>query len=192
MATRVINDDPVTGAGNTMLPRNFKLKTVETLKMDRFIIEKIEILEKIKKTALAEEDFDQCKVLKSVIDKLKILGHQIYKMNQEKKLAIQNEDYEIAKQLKFQIEQIRETASRIGSIEQEEFEEEHPEMQGKLGKVGMGIADDTDEEAFGEIRENIMNQNRIFGNDDVVVPMHNADKAIDFNTVDESQFPELQ
>lgn len=64
-------------------------------------------------------------------------------------------------------------------------------MQGKFGTVGMGIADDTDEEAFGEIRENIINQNRFYGTDDVVVPMHNSEKAIDFNTVDESQYPDL-
>jgi hypothetical protein len=49
MATKVINDDPITGANNMVIPRNFKLKTVEKMKMDRFIIDKINILEKIKK-----------------------------------------------------------------------------------------------------------------------------------------------
>ena len=69
--------------------------------MDKAIQEKIDILEKIKKQALKTEDFDQCKLLKTIIDKLKIVGNQIFKMNQEKKLAIANEDYDIAKQLKY-------------------------------------------------------------------------------------------
>lgn len=101
MATKIINDQPITGHNASVIPRNFKLNTVEIRKMDKFILDKIEILEKIKKQALNEEDYDQCKILKSVIDKLKILGNQIFKMNTEKKLAVQNEDYEIAKQLKF-------------------------------------------------------------------------------------------
>jgi hypothetical protein len=75
IATKVIGDDPVVGTDNSIVPRNLKLKTVDTTKMDQFIIEKIEILEKIKRTALSQEDYDQCKLLKSIIDKLKIVGN---------------------------------------------------------------------------------------------------------------------
>lgn len=77
---------------------------------------------------------------------------------------------------------------KIGSIEQEQFENEYPEHEGKFGDVGnvkMGIVDDSDEEAFGDLRDQIINAGKPTGNDDVVVPMHNAEKAIDFNTVED-------
>lgn len=110
-ATQVLGDEPVTGYENTVVPRNLKLKTLEGKEMDKMIQDKIEILERIKTQSLKVEDFDHCKLLKGIIDKLKILGNQIWRMNQEKKMAIENEDYEIAKQLKFQIEQIRMAAA---------------------------------------------------------------------------------
>ena len=81
MATKVINDEPLQGANNAIVPRNMKLKTIENRSMDKMIQEKIDILEKIKKQALKHEDYDQCKLLKTIIDKLKIVGNQIFKMN---------------------------------------------------------------------------------------------------------------
>ena len=43
--------------------------------MDHEITERIVYLNNRKKEALAIEDFDRCKVLKQIIDKLKIVGN---------------------------------------------------------------------------------------------------------------------
>lgn len=75
MATKVIGDTPVEGHNQTIVPRNLKIETVETNKMDRDIVEKIEMLQSYKMDALHIEDFDRCKLLKSLIDKLKIVGN---------------------------------------------------------------------------------------------------------------------
>jgi centrosomal protein CEP104 len=54
-----------------------------------------------KQEALEVEDFDQCKYIKQIIDKLKIVGNQLVSLEHQKREAIENEDYEKAKQLKF-------------------------------------------------------------------------------------------
>ena len=110
LATQVIHDEPFKGDGNTIVPRNLKLKNLQHNVLDPHILERIEELEAMKREALGVEDFDQCKQLKQVIDKLKIIGNQVVNMEREKDLAISNEDYDIAKQLKFQIEKIKEAA----------------------------------------------------------------------------------
>ena len=97
-------------------------------KMDQFVIEKILILENIKKEALKQEDYDQGKQIKTVVDKLKITGNQIYKKNQEKDLAVENEDYEVAKHLKRLIEEAKDAVKQMGSIEQENQQTEEGEF----------------------------------------------------------------
>jgi CMP-2-keto-3-deoxyoctulosonic acid synthetase len=57
------------------VPRNLKLKNLQYDSLDPKILERIETLEQLKREALEEEDFDQCKQLKQVIDKLKIVGN---------------------------------------------------------------------------------------------------------------------
>ena len=97
-----------------MVPRNLKIKTVDTIAFDPIIAEKIDLLQGQKKAALEVEDFDYCKQIKQFVDKLKIVGNQVINMTQEKDLAIENEDYDIAKQLKYQIEQLKEAALNMG------------------------------------------------------------------------------
>ena len=67
-----------------------------------------------KQEALEVEDFDQCKYIKQIIDKLKIVGNQLVSLEHQKREAIENEDYEKAKQLKFQIERVKEISYQIG------------------------------------------------------------------------------
>jgi hypothetical protein len=84
----------------------------------------------------------------------------------------------------------------MGSLEQEEFRAENPyERFDGVRESGResglaGLNDDSDAEAFGELRENqIGGGNRQQGNDEVVVPMHGAEKEIDFSKVDEKAHP---
>lgn len=79
----------------------------------------------MKREALEVEEFDQCKQLKTVIDKLKIIGNQIVNMTREKDMAIANEDYDIAKQLKYQIEKIKEVAYQLGGFDQQDNNQQH-------------------------------------------------------------------
>ena len=93
----VIKTEPTADLPSQYIPRNLKMVSMEHKEFDSVILEKIEKLEKEKGEALAQEDFDQCKQIKQVIDRLKIVGNQLISMNQEKEMAIKNEDYEVAK-----------------------------------------------------------------------------------------------
>lgn len=57
-------------------------------------------------------------MLKQIVDKLKIVGNQLFKMEQEKQMAIDNEDYDVAKQLKQQMEFIKSQAFQMAGFEQ--------------------------------------------------------------------------
>jgi len=62
--------------------------------------EKINHFEYEKHRAVDEEDFDQAKYFKQVIDKMKVLGNQMLILQAEKQVAIESEDYDLAKELK--------------------------------------------------------------------------------------------
>lgn len=60
-----------------MIPRNMKIQSIRTDGFDPVLKEKVDILQQQKEEALEVEDYDQCKFLKSIIDKLMIVGNQL-------------------------------------------------------------------------------------------------------------------
>ena len=78
-----------------------RIQSISTNDFDSVIQDKINSLQMEKQEALEVEDFDQCKYIKQIIDKLKIVGNQLVSLEHQKREAIENEDYEKAKQLKF-------------------------------------------------------------------------------------------
>ena len=61
-----------------------------------------------KQEALEVEDFDQCKYIKQIIDKLKIVGNQLVSLEHQKREAIENEDYEAASRFRDEINKRKE------------------------------------------------------------------------------------
>ena len=74
---------------------------------DPITLEKMKMLVAAKERAVAEEDFDEAKRIKDIMDKLKSVGKQLSALEQQKRLAIQNEDYESAKIIKVEIDRLR-------------------------------------------------------------------------------------
>ena len=64
------------------------------------IREKIDKINVKKLQAVNDEDFDQAKFYKALVDKLKVLGNQLLMLLNEKEIAIENEDYDLAKNCK--------------------------------------------------------------------------------------------
>jgi len=77
---------------------------------DPVTLEKLKMLTSAKDKAVSEENFDEAKRIKDIIDKLKSIGKQLSALEQKKRLAIENEDYESAKILKAEIERMRSSA----------------------------------------------------------------------------------
>jgi protein-arginine kinase activator protein McsA len=56
------------------MPRNLKLTSVNEEELDPPIQDKLKSLNSAKQKAVETEDFDKAKILKEVIDKLKVAG----------------------------------------------------------------------------------------------------------------------
>lgn len=103
--------------GNDFIPRNMKVQSIDTNRFDPMIREKIQRINAQKHAAVEDEDFDQAKYYKAIIDKLKVVGNQLLMLRQEKEIAIENEDYDLAKTCKAQIDGITQLAYEIGEPE---------------------------------------------------------------------------
>ena len=77
---------------------------------DPITSQKLKILNEAKLKAVEDENFDEAKRIKSIIDKLKAVGKDLADLEVRKRAAIENEDYESAKLLKQQIENLRSSA----------------------------------------------------------------------------------
>lgn len=84
--------------------------TQNTGEYDTITSEKLRVLGEAKKRAVEEENFDEAKRIKALMDRLKAVGKDLAALETKKKLAIENEDYEAAKMLKLQIEEVRASA----------------------------------------------------------------------------------
>ena len=81
--------------------------------LDPIIKDKLSLLNKNKQRYVEREDFDKAKDIKLVIDRIKILGAQIAKMEFQKKQSIEAEDFDASKLLKFEIDRLRNAALEI-------------------------------------------------------------------------------
>lgn len=59
------------------------------------------------------EDFDKAKGLKELIDRLRLAGTQLIKLEAQKKSAIENDDFDTAKVLKYEIDRLRAMAMTL-------------------------------------------------------------------------------
>jgi hypothetical protein len=78
--------------------------------LDPMIRDKLTLLNKKKEKMVSMEDFDGAKYLKQIIDKIKLIGAHIAKMEFQKKQAIEAEDYDASKMFKFEIDRLRDAA----------------------------------------------------------------------------------
>lgn len=83
-----------------------KLQTMFEDKFDLKVRDKLSALNAKKMQAVDKEDFDSAIQLKEVIDKLKLVGNDIFILDQKKQEAIRGEDFETAKALKMQLEKL--------------------------------------------------------------------------------------
>ncbi|BBN12830.1 centrosomal protein CEP104 [Marchantia polymorpha subsp. ruderalis] len=75
--------------------------------VDSFTAARIHRLQKEKVTAVQDEDYDEAKRLKNLIERLKGLGEQIKQLELRKRAAVEMEDYDAAKSCKLEIERLR-------------------------------------------------------------------------------------
>lgn len=87
-----------------------KVDQINEEMLDPMIRDKLNLLNKKKQKLVEIEDFDSAKDIKQIIDKIKIIGAQIAKMEFQKKQSIEAEDFDTSKMLKFEIERLREAA----------------------------------------------------------------------------------
>ena len=53
------------------------------------------------------EQYDECKVIKAKLERVKMLGKKIYDLEYQKKIAVNNEDFDTAKELKGMVEKMK-------------------------------------------------------------------------------------
>ncbi|XP_024540141.1 centrosomal protein of 104 kDa-like [Selaginella moellendorffii] len=83
----------------------------ESANVDCITGQRIQRLQQEKQQAVEEEDYDEAKRLKLLIEKLKTLGQKIKELERKKKLAVEEEDYDQAKYCKLEIEKLRQLNS---------------------------------------------------------------------------------
>lgn len=81
---------------------------------DAVTLNKLKMLNDAKEKAVAQEDFDEAKRIKDIMEKLKAVGKQLAILELKKKRAIENEDYESAKIIKIEIDRLRQAAFSDG------------------------------------------------------------------------------
>lgn len=94
-----------------------------TTHYDKFILERLTLLEDAKDVAVKAEDYKEAKRLKDAIDRLKFIATKIQDLETQKELAIQNEDYDQARSIKEEIERIKQSINpneHIKPIEEQE------------------------------------------------------------------------
>jgi len=77
------------------------------LEFDPQTADRLRQLQNAKDRAVENEDFDEAKRLRETIDRLKLMGQQLYYLEERKRAAIGNEDYDSAKVIKMEIDRLR-------------------------------------------------------------------------------------
>ena len=90
-----------------------KINSVEARNLDGVIQEKVDRLNQLKIEAVENEDFDQAKFYKYLIDRLLVIGNQMHQLQQEKEAAIENEDYDLAKRIKNKMDELRDQTYKM-------------------------------------------------------------------------------
>lgn len=193
-----------------------KINTIEDHLLDPILLDKLKVLSSRKDAAVEEEDYDRAKRVKEFMDKLKLLGEQIFKLELQKKLAIENEDFDSAKILKYEISRLRksafafdtersldpaETPSEPREGEEGTVHEGPPETllgenegegsvaEGEESRIGGGLQ-------FGELTEKEREFERLMEEeeqkhpitvDETVIPALRLKAPIDFNTVEDDK-----
>lgn len=78
--------------------------------VDEVTAQRIYELQEQKAAAVAVEDYDEAKILKSAIEKLRAVGAKMAALEAKKKAAVDAEDYDTAKALKIELERMRHRA----------------------------------------------------------------------------------
>ena len=63
--------------------------------------------------AVQNEDYDQAKILREQIERLKSVGMQLSSLDAQKQLAVQAENFDQAKRIKLEMDQIRQSALSV-------------------------------------------------------------------------------
>ena len=85
---------------------NYEQQEFET-QFDQATLERLRALQSAKEHAERDEDYREAKKLKEAIEKQKLIGTQISKLEERKEVAVRNEDYDSAIIIKREIEKLR-------------------------------------------------------------------------------------
>jgi len=89
-----------------------KQVSTEDKRYDARTTERIRELTAAKAAAVENEDYEEAKRCKQMIDRLKETGEQLRELEERKRSAVQNEDYDAATSLKSEIDRLRSSAER--------------------------------------------------------------------------------
>ena len=121
--------------------------------LDPIIKDKLDLLNKNKQKYVEREDFDKAKDIKLIIDKIKILGAQIAKMEFQKKQSIEAEDFDTSKMLKFEIERLRDAALEIDTDRLLTPLQKYPKMYQKMPEDVIETEVDLIEKSIKDLQE---------------------------------------
>ena len=96
------------------------------LEFDPLTADRLRQLQTAKDRAVENEDFDEAKKLREAIERLKMMGQQLYYLEERKRTAISNEDYDSAKVIKMEIDRLRNSIIPPGEANYRPFSGNRP------------------------------------------------------------------
>ena len=102
----ISESNPAQRTNKQKLKENYEQLEYES-QFDRETLERLRALQSAKEHAERDEDYGEAKKLKEAIEKLKLVGTQISKLEERKEIAVRNEDYDSAMIIKREIEKLK-------------------------------------------------------------------------------------
>ncbi|KAK9803394.1 hypothetical protein WJX72_004936 [[Myrmecia] bisecta] len=88
--------------------------------VDPLTAAKIRDINRMKEAAVANEDYDEAKRLKGVMERLRAVGAKIAQLEARKQVAVEREDYDMAKALKVDIDKLRQAGDTTAAADAQE------------------------------------------------------------------------
>ena len=136
-------------------------------KMDKTTNDKVkELIEEMNKKK-ENEEYDQCKLIKDKIDKIRKISLKIYTLEEEKKEYVKKNDFDKAKELKFNIDKIKKLLefflldTNYNKSKEEENKKSHGRNNNNLN----------DRKSFMSYNQKELNNEDFMEYDDIIIPV---------------------
>lgn len=120
--------------------------------------EKLKKLKEKMESAIKEERYDDCKIIKAHLDKVRLLGKKIFDLEYKKTLAVNNQDFDIAKEIKSQVDKMKISLSNVEKPK--ESKEANPNQENEKEEIEEDIIDPYADKQQGNTIDNSFNKSR--------------------------------